>query len=251
MVLICVALVSTACSGSRSAAPSPAPHHQGSTATTQRASVPNSTTTSAPLSTSSFFIEPCAGIVGSPVLRSDLDLQPFLLTATQLPAGAVIKGPHQTSTSEPKTWASVPSTSPAAYETITLYQSTSPGGAATLQLDEVIGDVGSASFASQLLSMLDADLNGPNCNPNGTDTVPLPGTSPPVSATVSGGEASSGSVRGERLFAAEGSRLLCLTWTSNVAVNASGLSPAPDLPTLPDGYAMAQALDTALAFIPN
>ena len=69
-----------------------------------------------------------------------------------------------------------------------------------LTLSEVIGDVDSASFASQLLSMLDADLNGSDCNPNGTETVSLPGTSPPVAATVSGGQARSGSARGETLL---------------------------------------------------
>jgi hypothetical protein len=203
------------------------------------------------LPATSFFVEPCANIVGSPLPTSDLDLRPFLLTAAQLPAGAVIDGPHQTSTTQPLTYASVPTTSPAAYEDISLYHASSPGGTAGLNLMEVIGDVGSASFASQLLSMLDADLTGPSCDPNGTGTVPLPGTSPPVSAVVSGGEARSGISDGERLFAAKGSRLLCLTWGSGTAVNASGPGRGPNAPRLPDGSAMARVLTSALALIPS
>ncbi len=147
--------------------------------------------------------------------------------------------------------ASVPSTSPAAYETVTLYRDISPGGTAALTLDEVIGDVGTASFARQFLSVLDADLNGPNCNPNGADTVPLPGTNPPTTATLSGGQGSNGSIRSERLFAAKGSRLLCLTWTSQLTVSPRGLSPEPILPSLPDGSTMAQVLNAALALIPT
>jgi hypothetical protein len=253
LALTCLALVATACSESRSAAPSRTPGHSGETTTSMHQStLPRSTrTTSAPLSAASFFVEPCASIVGSPLSTSETDLEPFLLGATQLPAGSIIDGPHQTSNSGSRVWASVPTASPASYETITLYDATTPGGTATLRLDEVIGDVGSASFASQLLSMLDADLNGPDCNPNGTDTVHLPGSSPAVTATVSGGQGSSGSVRGEKLFAAQGSRLLCLTWTSNVAVNARGLSSAPNLPPLPDGPGMAQVLYNALALISN
>jgi hypothetical protein len=180
-----------------------------------------------------------------------MDLRPFLLSAAQLPAGAVIDGPHQTSNTPPMIYASVPTTSPAAYENITLFTATTPGGTAALRLSEVIGDVGSANYASQLLSILDADLNGPGCNPNGADTISLPGTNPHVSATSSGGKQRSGSEFGARLFAAKGSRLLCLTWGSNVAVNASGLSPEPILPPLPDGSRMAQVLNTALALISN
>ena len=41
-----------------------------------------------------------------------------------------------------------------AYETVTLFKDTSPGGTSHLDLDEVIGDVGSASLATDLLSML-------------------------------------------------------------------------------------------------
>jgi hypothetical protein len=132
-----------------------------------------------------------------------------------------------------------------------LSTATTPGGTAALRLSEVIGDVGSATFANQLLSMLNADLNGPGCNPNGADTISLPGTNPPVSATTSGGKQRSGSELGARLFAAKGSRLLCLTWGSNVAINANGLSPEPSLPPLPDRSAMAQVLNTALALIPS
>jgi hypothetical protein len=247
--------------GDPSASPSRNPAHSGAPSTsTQVEAVHSSTTTtttttatSALLSASSFFFEPCAAIVGSPPVTSNLDLRPFLLGAAQLPAGGVIDGPHQTSTTpaEPKTYASVPTTSPVAYENITLSTATTSGGTAALGLSEVIGDVGSVSFANQLLSMLDADLNGPGCNPNGADTISLPGTNPPVSATSRSGKQRSGSELGARLFAAKGSRLLCLTWGSNVAVNASGLSAEPSLPPLPDGPAMAQVLNTALALIPS
>jgi hypothetical protein len=252
-----LALVGTACSESRSASSNGttarAVASSSATHATLRPSSTTATTTdrSAPLSTGSFFVEPCVSLVGSPPPTTDTDLRPFLLGAAQFPVGALIDGPHQTSTTGPKIWASVPSTSPAAYEDITLSSATQPGGTSTLSFDEVIGDVGSASFAGQLLAMLDSDLDGPDCNPRGTDAVALPGTSPPISAFFSSGQASSGSVRDARLFAAKGSRLLCLTWTSNVAVDASGLGPVPNLPALPDVSAMAQVLNTALALIPS
>ncbi len=226
------------------------------TTTTLEAS--STTTMPAPLSVSSFFVEPCAAIVGSPPLTSNLDLRPFLLTSAQLPAGAVIDGPHQTSTTpaEPTTYASVPTTSPAAYENISLSHSTTPSGGAGQGLSEVIGDVASPSFASQLLSMLDDDLTGPSCGSNGKpDMVPLPGTSPPVSAAVSGGQARSGTLSGARLFAAKGSRLLCLTWGSSSTYNGFGhfgsATSLPKLPPLPDASEMARVLKSALALIPN
>jgi hypothetical protein len=249
-VLTCVVLIGSGCSDGSSLTAKSTSENERSTSTS-RAFATSTTTTSDPTSLRSFSVEPCADIVRSPLLRSDTDQQPLLLSAAQLPVGASIDGPHQTSTTESTMVASVPSTSPAAYETVTLSQDTSPGGTVTLTLDEVIGDVGSVNFARQFLSALDADLNGPNCNPNGADTVSLPGSNPPTTATLSAGQGSNGSIRSERLFAAKGSRLLCLTWTSQLVVSPSGLNPEPTVPPLPDGSAMAQTLDTALALIPS
>jgi hypothetical protein len=265
LVLTCVALVGAACSESRSALPSRTPAHSSATSTsTHVTAVPTTTATttttsaplpgaSAPLSAGNYFVQACASIVASPLPTSNVDLRPFLLSRAQLPARAIIDGPHQTSITPPKIYASVPTSSPAAYENITLHTATTSAGAAGLGLSEVIGDVGSASFASQLLAMLDADLNGPGCNANGRDVVPLPGTSPPVSATLSGGSQRGRSERGARLFAAKGSRLVCLTWGSDVSVAGSGDTPGrlPRLPPLPGKTAMAQVLNTALALIPS
>ena len=270
LVLACVALVGAACSESRSALPSRTPAHSGAkSSSTHVTAVPTTSTTttnttttttsaplpagSAPLSAQNFFVQPCANIVASPLPTSNMDLRPFLLSAAQLPAGATIDGPHQTSNTPPKLYASVPTTSPAAYENITLHTATTSAGAAGLGLSEVIGDVGSASFASQLLSMLDADLNGSGCHANGKDIIPLPRTSPPVSATLSAGTQRGRSELGARLFAAKGSRLVCLTWGSSVSVAGSGDIPGrlPRLPPLPDKSAMAQVLNTALALLPS
>lgn len=263
LVLTCLALVGAACSASRSALPSRTHAHSGAESTsTHVKGVPRSTTTattatttpnSAPLSAGSFFVEPCANIVGSAPPTSNVDLRPFLLSAAQLPAGAVIDGPHQTSNTPPKIYASVPTSSPAAYENISLSATSTPAGTAGVSLSEVIGDVGSASFASQLLSVLDADLNGPGCNASGNDVVPLPGTNPPVSATISSGAQRGRSEFGARLFAAKGSRLVCLTWGSDVSVNGSGdvQGRVPRLPPLPDKSAMARVLNSALALIPS
>jgi hypothetical protein len=182
-----------------------------------------------------------------------LDFRPFLLTAAQLPAKAVIDGPHETSDTQSSIYTSVPTTSPAAYENITLYTASTPAGSANLALSEVIGDVGSASFASQLVSTLDGDLNGPGCNASEKDIVPLPGTSPPVSATLSAGAQRGRTESGARLFAAKGSRLVCLTWGDGSSVNEGGDVPGrlPRVPPLPDAAAMAQGLNTALALIPS
>ena len=271
LVLTCLALVGAACSESRPALPSRTPAHSGALSTsTHVKAVPRSTTTtttttattattttttpdSAPLSAGSFFVEPCANIVGSPLPTSNMDLRPFLLSAAQLPAGAVIDGPHQTSDTPPKIYASVPTSSPAAYETISLFAASTPAGTAGVSLSEVIGDVGSASFASQLLAGLDADLNGPGCNASGKDIVPLPGTSPPVSATVSSGTQRGRSEFGARLFAVKGSRLVCLTWGSDVSVNGSGdvRGRVPRLPPPPDKSAMARVLNSRVGSHPQ
>jgi hypothetical protein len=271
LVLTCVALVGTACSATRSTLPSRTHAHSGAASatthvkalpgsettepTTTTSEAPASPTASARLSASSFFVEPCAAIVGSPSLTSNLDLRPFLLTAAQLPAGVVIDGPHHTSTTpgQPMTYASVPTTSPAAYENISLSHTSTAGGGALRGLSEVIGDVGSATFANQLLSVLDADLAGPTCGSDGRpDMVPLPGTIPPVSAAVSGGTQRSGSESGAKLFAAKGSRLICLTWSSSSTYNGFGPPKSvPNLPPLPDASEIAQVLKSALALIPG
>ena len=169
LVLTSVPVLGAACSDSSSESSSRTPAHSGAPSTAARPSATpklatasssstttTATTTSAPLSAANYLVEPCANIVGSPPPTSNLDLRPFLLGAAQLPAGAVIDGPHQTSNTAAKVYASVPTTSPAAYENITLRTATKSGGTAYLGLSEVIGDVGSASFAGQWLSMLDA-----------------------------------------------------------------------------------------------
>jgi hypothetical protein len=200
--------------------------------------------TPTPFTAKRFFIEPCASIVESPSVKSKLNLTPMLLGAADLPSGATIDGPHLTSPTVAPTWASVPTTSPAAYETFTLSQVTSPAGTARLTFEEVIGDVGSPALAGQLLAQLNTGLDAPSCNTSAT--VQIPGTDPIVTATLSGGEASSGSLRSERLFATVGSRMLCLTWTSQVQIDASGFNPEPALPALPGTGAVAQILRAAL-----
>jgi hypothetical protein len=186
------------------------------TSTTSTSSPPSRT--AAPLTAKSFSVEPCAGIVGSPTLQSNLNLEPMLLSAADLPSGATIDGPHRTSPTVIPTWASVPT--------------------------EVIGDVGSPMLAEQLLAQLNSDLDGPMCTPS--ETVEIPGTNPTIAATLSGGDASSGGLRSERLFAAVGSRMICLTWTSQVQLDSSGLNPEPALPALPSTGTVAQVLGTAL-----
>jgi hypothetical protein len=190
--------------------------------------------------------------VTSAVQTSDVDLRPFLLSAAQLPANAVIDGPHQTTGPLP-VYASVPTASPAAYENILLYSASTSSGSGFVQLREVIGDVGSASFASQLLSTLDTDLNEHGCYTSPTDIVPLPGTSPPVSATLSSGGQRGRSEFDATLFAAKGSRLIYLSWGSGITVSPDGSwgKGLPHLPAQPDGAAMARVLKTALADIPD
>jgi hypothetical protein len=249
VALTCIGMVAAGCSSSPSTSLRGAPKQSASTTTSRPILAHNTPTTSVPLSAASFDLGPCADIATSPLLNPDLDLRSMLLGPADLPAGATISGPHQTTASRGKFAASVPSTSPAAYEDITLYTDTSAGGTSQLLLSEVIGDVTSVNLANQLLAMLDAEISGPHCSPGGSDTISLPGTSPSVSATRSGGQASSGSTQSERLFAAQGSRLLCLTWTSSTANSAAGLSAEPTPQALPDAYEMTQVLNTALNHI--
>ncbi len=270
LALACVALVGTACSQSRSASPSGTPAHSVATGSTQVRALPPTTTSptstttttmstapssaeSAALNAGGFSVQPCAVQVTSPAPTSNVDLRPFLLGAKQLPAKAVIDGPHQTAVTPP-VYASVPTTSPAAFENITLYSATTNTGSGTasafMALKEVIGDVGSTNFASQLLPALDADLNGPGCYTQ-HDIVPLPGASPPVSAIRFSGAQRGRVELGETLFAAKGSRLVCLSWSGQVYGTPGWGSLLAHFPPLPDAAAMARDLKTALALIPD
>lgn len=212
---------------------------------TPRTSVPGPTSA---VSAGRFDIEPpCAGIVSSPLLRPAIDLRPELLTASDLPPGAAVDGPHETSTRSSTTFASVPTTTPAAYETATLYHDDLPGGSALVEVSEVIGDVGSASLATELLSTLETDLNSPACNLEGSQLVALPDIQPPITVTVTGGASSAGAIQSARLFTVRGSELICLTWTSQSVLNAAGEPPKPSLPALPDSAAMSRVVEAALA----
>lgn len=198
----------------------------------------------------SFSIEPCPGIVSRPLVRPSVDLRHLLLTIRQIRGAVSFDGPHRTAVNGAPTMASVPSTTPAAYETATLARVTTAGGTSQLALQEVVGNVGPVARAGHLLSILDSALASAGCNPNGTAPVPAPGTVPPLTATVTGGQASSGGTRQARRFAARGADLLCLTWSSTSARGAAGTATAPALVPLPSGPTMAGVARSALSRLP-
>ena len=213
--------------------------------TPSSAPVPKSpTTTSAPTTNPLYSIEPCGGITTSSDLYPSSDNRSLLLTDTDGPTGytygvaKIANGPTVT--------ASVPSYSPAVYES---FQAAAPNGGSGGQ--EVIGVVGSADVATQLAQEVESNLV--SCY--GGEQVPLSTSVPGVSAETYtfALSRSSGWVSNATVTVSRGPYIVSLQWTnSNSCSTYSGSScpPAPTAPPqMPSASEMAQLVNAALAKI--
>lgn len=219
-----------------------------STATTETPSPSTglSPTTSAPptTTTSPYSIETCGGITSSADVHPGVDNRSLLLTQADGPAGytygaAKIAG-------GPIVSASVPSSSPAVYESFEVPAGEGGGGG-----QEVIGVVDSPGAASQLAQQVQADLV--SCDHG--DQVPLPTSVPGVSAATSqfSLSRSNGWVSNATVTVSEGPYIVSLQWSNSNTCSTYGGGPCPPPPTapppIPSSSEMAQLVNAALAKI--
>lgn len=162
--LLLLAVAASACSSTPSSAPAPK-----STTTTE---LPSTTTTELPSTTTPLYsIEQCGGITTSSDLRPNVDNRTLLLTLDDGPPGYTYGAAKMAS--GPTVTASVPSYSPAVYESFQVPASEGGGSG-----QEVIGEIDSSNAASQLAQQVEAHLV--SCY--GGKQVSLPTTVPGVTA---------------------------------------------------------------------
>ncbi len=198
-----------------------------------------STTTTTLLS-----IEPCGGIASSSDLHPDVDNRSLLLTQDGSPQGYEFGVPQVAK--GPTIIASVPSSSPAVYESLVVPASLGGWGG-----QEVIGEVESSEVASQLAHQVESDLV--SCY--GGPQVALPTSRPGVTAETYafGLSRSNGSIRNATVTVAQGRFIVSLQWhASNTCSTYGGGAcppPAASAPAMPSALNMAEVVDAALTRI--
>lgn len=221
------------------------------TPTSAPASTRSSTTASSPTATSSstttplYSIETCGGITTSSDLHPSIDNRNLLLTDADGPTGytygvaKIASGPTVT--------ASVPSYSPAVYESFQVPAAHSGSGG-----QEVIGLVGSADAATQLAQQVESHLV--SCD--GGEQVSLPTSIPGVSAETYTFQLShyDGWVAKATVTVPKGPYIVSLQWsnsnTCSTYVEPNSCPPAPTAPPqMPSAPEMAQLVNAALAKI--
>jgi hypothetical protein len=243
--LLVIAVVASGCSRATSSAPAPRPITTAElpSATTE----PPSTTTTTELPstvTPLYSIEQCGGITTSSDLHPNVDNRTLLLIQADGPQGYVY-GPARMA-SGPSVTASVPSYSPAVYESFQVPVGEGGGGG-----QEVIGEVDSSNTASQLAQQVEAHLV--SCY--GGEQLLLPTAVPGVTAETYqyGLSRFDGLVRSATVTVAKGTYIVSLQWTnSNTCTTYGGDScpPPPTIPPLmPSTSDMAELVNAALAKI--
>lgn len=235
--LLLLAVAPTGCGSTPSSAPAPRP--------TIKAEVLSTTTTEpSPTTTPLYSIEQCGGIATSADLHPNVDNRPLLLTQDDGPPGYTYGTSKRAS--GPTVTASVPSYSPAVYESFQV--PTSEGGGTG---QEVIGMVDSSNVASQLAQQVEAHIA--SCY--GGEQLSLPTTVPGVTAETFqyGLSRSEGSVRSATVTVAKGRYIVSLQWSnSNICTTyGGGTCPPPPTtrPPLPSTSDMAELVNAALTKI--
>jgi hypothetical protein len=242
-VLIVLSVAASGC-GTPASAPVPkSPTTTSAPTTTSTTSAPT-TTSSTPTTTSLYSIEPCGGITTSSDLHPGVDNRSLLLTDTDGPTGYTY-GVAKTA-SGPTITASVPSYSPAVYESFQVPAANGGSGG-----QEVIGVVGSADDATQLAQQVQSNLV--SCN--GGEQVPLPTSVPGISAETStfALSRSNGWVSNAAVTMSKGPYIVSLQWSNSNSCSTYGGSSCPPAPTapppIPSASEMAQLVNAALAKI--
>ena len=234
-----LAVVASGC-GTPTSAPTST---RSSTTASSPSTISSSTTT---LTTTPLYsIETCGGITTSSDLHPSIDNRNLLLTDADGPTGyaygvaKIASGPTVT--------ASVPSYSPAVYESFQVPAADSGSGG-----QEVIGLVGSADAATQLAQQVESHLV--SCN--GGEQVSLPTSIPGVSAETYTFQLShyDGWVANATVTVPKGPYIVSLQWsnsnTCSTYVEPNSCPPAPTAPPqMPSAPEMAQLVNAALAKI--
>jgi hypothetical protein len=177
---------------------------------------------------------------GGPV-ASQLD--PLLLTLTDVPSGYTTTGPETVNSSPPEFDGVVPKSVPIAYVTFTMGNATTgPSSGIVEALDQTTSPQTAASLLSQVNSVVS------ECGNGAETTVDLPGPVPNLVATVSNAGSSIQALLIATVFTSKGPFLLEVRWFSQKLNSGSG--PKPRLPPLPTPAVMGSVVDAALARIP-
>jgi hypothetical protein len=239
-------LLAVAASGCIASSSTPAPRSR--TTTEPPATTEPPTTTEAPATTEArasnplYSIEPCGGITTSTDLHPAVDNRTRLLTPGDGPTGYTYGVP--TLAGGPTITASVPSYSPAAYESFQVSASAGGWGG-----QEVIGVVGSASDAAQLAQQVESNIV--SCN--GGQRVSLPTSAPGVTVDTYqfALSRSSGWVSTATATVAEGPYIVSLQWSNSNSCSTYGGQACPPAPTapppMPSAPNMAALVNAALA----
>jgi len=177
---------------------------------------------------------------GGPV-ASQLD--PLLLTVTDVPRGYSTTGPETVNSSPPEFDGVVPQSVPIAYITFTMGNTTTgPSSGIVEALDQTTSSQKAASLLSQVNSLVS------ECGNGAETTVDLPGPVPNLVATISNPGSSVQALLIATVFTSKGPFLLEVRWFSQELI--SGSEPNPVLPPLPTPAVMGSVVDAALAHIP-
>jgi hypothetical protein len=234
--LLLLAVAASGCSSTPSSAPAPR-----STTTTEL-----SPTTTEPSSTTTtlYSIERCGIGASSTDLHPNVDNRKLLLTQADGPPGYTYGAAQMAS--GPTVGASVPSYSPAVYESFGVPASNGGGGG-----QEVIGEVDSSNAASQLAQQVESNIV--SCE--GGEQVSLPTSVPGITAETYEYRLVryDGWVRTATATVAKGSYIVSLQWSNNNTCPTYGGYPCPPAPTspppMPSASDMAELVNAALAKI--
>jgi hypothetical protein len=205
---------------------------------------PATTTTLSSTATTLYSIEQCGGITSSSDLHPNVDNRRLLLSQGDGPPGYTF-GAARTA-GGPTVTASVPSSSPAVYESFHVTASDGGWGG-----QEVIGEVESSSAAPQLAQQVESNIV--SCD--GGEQVSLPTSVPGVTAETYQYALSrfDGSVRAATVTVAKGPYIVSLQWTSSNTCTTYGGGSCPPAPTtpppMPSASNMAELVNAALAKI--
>ena len=235
--LLLLAVAGSGCSSTPSSVRAPR-----STTTTE---LPSATTTEpSPTTTPLYSIEQCGGITTSSDLHPSVDNRTLLLIQDDGPPGYTYGASKMAS--GPTVTASVPSYSPAVYESFQVPASEGGGSG-----QEVIGEVDTSNAASQLAQQVEAHLV--SCY--GGDQVSLPTLVPGVTAETYqfGLRRYDGWVRSATVTVPKGPYVVSLQWSNNNSCTTYGGGSCPpppkNPPPMPSTSDMADLVNAALAKI--
>jgi hypothetical protein len=171
-------------------------------------------------------------------------LDPLLLTLTDVPDGYTTTGPETVNTSPPEFDGVVPMSVPIAYITFTMGNAiTGPSSGIVEALDQTTSPQKAASVLDQVNSVASECTNGAET------TVNLPGPVPNLVATIFNDGSSIKALVTATVFTSKGPFLLDVTWFSQELI--SGTEPNSALPPLPTAAVMGAVMDAALTHLPD